>query len=127
MTESIIGLLSALLGFAPATGSAQREPVALLCREVKPEPADEADRRFFVHLDFDEKVIRFHRRDLPMAKMLMIQNWRVEFADDQKSPTLLGTINRITGDISIDRVGSSDEKRTNEVLRASCERIAPIF
>ena len=126
MTELIIGLLSALLGFVPATGSAQREPVALLCREVKPEPAAEADR-FFVHLDFDEKVIRFHRRDLPMAKMLMIQNWRVEFADDQRSPTLLGTINRITGDISIDRVGSSDDKRTNEVLRASCERVAPIF
>ena len=126
MTESFIGLLSALLGFVPATGSAQREPVALLCREVKPEPAAEADR-FFVHLDFDEKVIRFHRRDLPMAKMLMIQNWRVEFADDQSSPTLLGTINRITGDISIDRLGSSDDKSTNEVLRASCERVAPIF
>jgi hypothetical protein len=33
----------------------------------------------------------------------------------------------LTGDISIDRVGSSDDKRTNEVLRASCERVAPIF
>ena len=76
-----------LWGHEPATGSAQREPVALLCREVKPEPAAEADR-FFVHLDFDEKVIRFHRRDLPMAKMLMIQNWRVEFADGQRRRAL---------------------------------------
>ena len=126
MTESIVGLLSALLAFVPATSSAQREPVALLCSEIKPEPTAEAER-FYVHLDFIEKVIRFHRRDLPIAKILMIQNWRVEFADDERSPSLLGSINRITGDISIDRVGSSGERRPNEVLRASCERAAPIF
>jgi hypothetical protein len=35
-------LLSGLLGFVPATGSAQREPVALLCREVKPDMLWEA-------------------------------------------------------------------------------------
>ena len=126
MNESNVGLLSALLAFVPATGSAQREPVALLCKEIKPEPAAEAEH-FFVHLDFDEKVIRFHRRDLPVAKILMIQNWQVEFADDERSPSLLESINRITGDISIDRVGSSGERRPNEVLRASCERAAPIF
>jgi hypothetical protein len=44
MAESIVGLLSALLAFVPATGSAQREPVALLCKEIKPEPAAEAER-----------------------------------------------------------------------------------
>jgi hypothetical protein len=58
-------------------------------------------------------------------KMLMIESWRVEFADHEKSLTLLGTINRISGDTSIERVGSSGDRPGG--LRAACERAAPVF
>jgi hypothetical protein len=55
----------------------------------------------------------------------MFESWRVELTDREKSPTLLGTINRITGGIIIERVGSSGA--TPEALRAACERAAPVF
>ena len=109
----------------PAVSWAQQEPITLVCSEVKTEPA--ATERFFIHLDFDRKAVRFHRRDLPVAKILMVQNWRVEFADDERSPTLLGSINRITGDLSVERATRSGDKNSVEVLRATCERASPVF
>ena len=84
-----------MLALIPTAAPAQPEPVILHCKEVKAEGAD--PERFFIHLDVDEKVVRFHRRDLPPMKMLMVESWRIEFADHEKSPTLLGTINQITG------------------------------
>ena len=113
----------ALLALMPTTVLAQREPVVLHCKERKAEGAD--PEQFFVQLDFDEKIVRFHRRNLPSMKMLLVESWRVEFADSARSPTLLGTINRITGDISIERVGSPGDRP--EGARAACGRAAPVF
>src|SRR5215217_8803852 len=118
-------LALALLGLTPSAARSQREPIVLLCTEAKVETGD--PERFFVELDFDDKAVRFHRRDLPPMRMLMVQSWRVEFADDERSPTLLGSANRITGDISIERVGPSSEGRGHEKVRATCERTAPVF
>ncbi len=112
-----------LLALIPTAAPAQPEPVILHCKEVKAEGAD--PERFFIQLDVDEKVVRFHRRNLPPMKMLMVESWRVEFADHEKSPTLLGTINQITGDISIERVGSPSDRP--EAARAPCGRAAPVF
>ena len=121
--RSAAALGPAILALMPIAALAQREPIILHCKEVRAEAAD--PERFFVQLDVDEKVVRFHRRNLPPMKMLMVESWRVEFADHEKSPTLLGTINRITGDISIERVGASGARP--EAIRAACERAAPVF
>src|SRR5215212_2252708 len=118
-------LALALLGLTPSAARSQREPIVLLCTEAKVEAGD--PERFFVELDFDDKAVRFHRRDLPPMKMLMVQAWRVEFANDEKSPTVVGTVNRITGDISIEWMGASGEGGARETVRATCEITAPVF
>jgi hypothetical protein len=120
----VAALGSALLSLMPTTVLAQREPVVLSCREPKADGGE--PEQFFVQLDFDEKVVRFHRRDLPSMRMLLVESWRVEFADSARSPTLLGTINRITGDVRVERVGSSGD-RSPEAIRATCDRAAPVF
>ena len=114
----------ALLALMPTTVLAQREPVVLYCKERKAEGPD--PEQFFVQLDFEAKIVRFHRRNLPSMKMLLVESWRVEFADSARSPTLLGTINRITGDISVEGVRSSGD-RGPEAIRATCDRAAPVF
>jgi hypothetical protein len=113
--------------WACAPSPAWAEPVVLACIEEPSRSQEAEDPTFFVLIDFDEDSVRVHGRDYPPLSVLLVQPWRVEFADSKTSPAYLGSIDRITGEMTIETTGSAVKGTAGGVLKAQCELTTRLF
>ena len=116
--------LAALWACAPSPAWA--EPIVLACIEDPGQSEAAEATRFFVLIDFDDDSVRVHGRDYPPLSVLLVQPWRVEFADSKTSPAYLGSIDRITGELRIEITSLVPEKASG-LLEARCELTTRLF
>ena len=120
-------IAAALLLCALAAFPVQAQPIVLVCMEDPDEAQEAQDPNFFVLIEFDEDSVMIHGRDYPPFSVLLVRPWVVQFADSKTSPAHLGSIDRITGELTIETTGAVSQGKAGGLLKARCELTTRLF